>query len=331
MDAVVFSLNAVMPIILVTALGFVIRQCGLITDAFLKDGNRFCFNVGFCAMMFTTSYKIDSIRSVNWKTVLFAVGIILFLSAVGFVYVALFVKDDVRKGVVHQAFYRSNYATIGLPLAFNLAGSDGLSAAALISAFSVPLYNVLGVVSLTAFVRQKKNGCLLLYMLKKIATNPLIIGTALGMVCVLIRQFFGEWRLAGGELRFIYQAIDKVGSIAPWLSLIILGGQFRVGSVKKLMPYIIQGVVIKNFFAPAAAMLIFCFVPQMMGLEPFHNYEYAALFALFITPLAVATIPMTEMFGGDSELAGQILVWSVFVSSFTMLGFSAMLRAAGIL
>lgn len=331
MDAIVFSLNAVMPIILVTALGFYLRQRNWVSDAFLRDGNRFCFNFGFCAMMFTTAYRIDNIAAINWKVVIFAVAIILLLSIIGFIYVAVFVADDAKKGVIHQAFYRSNYATIGLPLAFNLAGQDGFATAALISAFSVPLYNVLGVISLSAFVRQKNNGNLLLYMLKKIVTNPLIIGTAAGMCCVLIRPMFGEWRLATGEVKFIYQALDAVGSIAPWLSLVILGGQFRFGSVKRLMPYIIQGVIAKNFLAPIVAILIFCCVPQMIGLEPFHRHEYAALFALFITPLAVATIAMTEIMDGDSELAGQILVWTVFVSAFTMLTFSAVLRMAGVL
>lgn len=331
MDAIVFSLNAVMPIILVTALGFYLRQRNYLSDTFLAEGNRFCFKYGFCAMMFTTAYKIDNIGAINWKVVAFAVAIILFLSIIGFIYVAFFVKDDAKKGVVHQAFYRSNYATIGLPLALNLGGHDAFATAALISAFSVPLYNVLGVISLTVFVREnRKNKYLPYIIIANILTNPLIIGTAAGMFCVLIRPLFGEWRLATGELKFVYQALDSVGSIAPWLSLIILGGQFRFSSVKRLLPYIIQGVIAKNFLAPIIAIVIFCFVPSLLGLRPFASHECAALFALFITPLAVATIAMTEIMNGDSELAGQILVWTVFVSAFTMLIFSAVLRMAGV-
>ena len=283
-------------------------------------------------MMFTTAYKIEDLSAINWQVVIFAVSIILLLSVIGFVYVTFFVKDDAKKGVVHQAFYRSNYATIGLPLAFNLAGSDAFATAALISSFSVPLYNVLGVISLTVFVSEnRKNKYLPYIIIANILTNPLIIGTVAGMFCVLIRPLFGGWRLATGEIKFVYQALDKVGSIAPWLSLIILGGQFRFSSVKRLMPFIIQGVIAKNFLGPIIAIVIFCFVPSLLGLRPFAAHECAALFALFITPLAVATIAMTEIMHGDSELAGQILVWTVLVSAFTMLLFSAVLRMAGVL
>ena len=332
MDAIVFSLNAVMPIILVTALGFYLRQKGVISDTFLAEGNRFCFKYGFCAMMFTTAYKIDNIGAINWKVVLFAVAIILFLSIIGFIYVAFFVKDDAKKGVIHQAFYRSNYATIGLPLALNLGGTAAFETAALISAFSVPLYNVLGVISLTVFVSEnRKNKYLPYIIISNILTNPLIIGTAAGMFCVLIRPLFGEWRLATGNLKFIYQALNSVGSIAPWLSLIILGGQFRFSSVKRLLPYIVPSVIVKNFFAPLTAVLIICFMPQLLGLAAFETYEYAALTALFVTPLAVATIAMTEIMHGDSELAGQILVWTTLISAFGMMLFSAVLRAAGVL
>lgn len=330
MDAVIFSLNAVMPIILVTALGFYLRQRNFVSDVFLAEGNRFCFKFGFCAMMFTTAYKIDNIGAINWKVVIFAVAIILFLSVIGFIFVTFFVKDDAKKGVIHQAFYRSNYATIGLPLALNIGGAKAFATAALISSFSVPLYNVLGVISLTIFIRKNRSKHLPYLIITNIVTNPLIIGTAAGMFCVIIRPLFGQWRLATGNLKFIYQALDSVGSIAPWLSLIVLGGQFRFSSVKKLLPFIVQSVIAKNFIAPLLAVLIFCFVPGFIGLEPFHNYEYAALFALFITPLAVATIAMTEIMHGDSELAGQILVWSTLISGFTMLLFSSILRAVGI-
>ena len=281
-------------------------------------------------MMFTTAYKIEDLSAINWQVVIFAVSIILLLSVIGFIYVIFFVKDDAKKGVIHQAFYRSNYATIGLPLAFNLAGPDAFATAALISSFSVPLYNVLGVISLTAFTKIKKGFPLVVSMIIRMVTNPLIIGTAAGMFCVLIRPLFGGWRLATGEIKFVYQALDKVGSIAPWLSLIILGGQFRFSSVKRLMPFIIQGVIAKNFLGPIIAIVIFCFVPSLLGLRPFAAHECAALFALFITPLAVATIAMTEIMNGDSELAGQILVWTVLVSAFTMLLFSAVLRMAGV-
>ena len=45
-----FSINAVFPIILVAAFGFIARKLNIIDDAFVKSGNKFCFRFGFFAM-----------------------------------------------------------------------------------------------------------------------------------------------------------------------------------------------------------------------------------------------------------------------------------------
>ena len=68
-----FSINAVFPIILVAAFGFIARKLNIIDDAFVKSGNKFCFRFGFFAMMFVNIYKIESLDKIRWNVVLFAV------------------------------------------------------------------------------------------------------------------------------------------------------------------------------------------------------------------------------------------------------------------
>lgn len=329
MDALLFSLNAVLPLLLLSVFGFYIKKQGIVSDAFLKDGNKFCFKYAFMAMMFTNIYNIKSINEIHWNVVFFAVIVILILFVIGFIYVVFFVKDPKQKGVVHQAFYRSNYATIGLPLAFNLFGTEGFRIAALISAFSVPLYNILGVISLSVFV-EKNNKHPVLFVLKNIATNPLIHGVLGGMLCVLLRPYFGEWRLSTGNLRFIYQTIDALGQIAPWLSLIILGGQFKFSSVKRLLPQITVSVFARLLLAPILGMCVVLFLPNYFGLNKFSPAELSALFALFAAPEAVASVSMADQMDGDSELAGQILVWTALFSVFSLFIFVALFRTWGI-
>ena len=153
-----FSINAVFPIILVAAFGFIARKLNIIDDAFVKSGNKFCFRFGFFAMMFVNIYKIESLDKIRWNVVLFAVISVLVLFFIGLFWIVFFEKDPRQKGVIHQAFYRSNYATIGIPLAFNIVGEEGLLLASLISAFSVPAFNILAVISLSAFNRTESNG-----------------------------------------------------------------------------------------------------------------------------------------------------------------------------
>ncbi|AEE17727.1 AEC family transporter [Treponema brennaborense] len=329
MDALVFSLNAVFPLLLVSALGFYVRRKNVVSDTFLKEGNRFCFRYGFMAMMFVNIYDIDSLADIRWQVVAFAVAVILVLFVIGFAVVPFAVPDDRQKGVVHQAFYRSNYATIGLPLAFNLCGSEGLIVASLVSAFSVPLYNVLGVISLSAFVRQRMVHPVR-FIVKQIVTNPLIIGVAAGFVCLLLRPHLGGRRLSTGSFRFVYKALASVGGIAPWLSLIILGGQFKFSAVRRLLPQISLSVASRLVLAPVLGMAAVVFVPSALGLRPFTGAEYAALFALFAAPQAVASVSMADQMGGDSELAGQVLVWTALFSMPAIFAYTAVFRSAGL-
>ena len=207
-----FSINAVFPIILVASFGFIARKLNIIDDAFVKSGNKFCFRFGFFAMMFVNIYKIESLDKIRWNVVLFAVISVLALFFIG------------------------------------------LLLASFISAFSVPAFNILAVISLSAFNRTESNGKktnLFIHILKEIVKNPLIQGVALGMFCVIIRPFFGGWRFSTGNLKFIFKAFEALGSIAPWFSLIILGGQFKFSSVKRLLPQISVSVFARLILAPA--------------------------------------------------------------------------------
>ena len=329
MNPLIFSINAVFPLILVAAFGFYARKTNTITDDFLNAGNKFCFKYGFFFMMFTTIYDIESFAEINWYLVLFSVAGVLLLFFIGLIYIVFFVKDSRQKGVIHQAFYRSNFAIIGMPLAMNIFGSEGLEAAAIISAFIVPLFNVLAVISLSLFVEDKQENSAK-YVIKEIVKNPLILGVVAGLVCLAIRPFCNGWRLASSSFAFIYKACDALGDITPWLCILILGGNFRFSGVKNYLKPILVCVPVKLILAPALGMsLAICF-PKLFGIPPFTGAEYTALFSLFAASEAVATVSMADQMDGDAELAGQVVFWTTLISAFTLFLWVALFRGIGI-
>lgn len=329
MNPLIFSINAVFPLILVAAFGFYARKTNTITDDFLNAGNKFCFKYGFFFMMFTTIYDIESFAEINWYLVLFSVAGVLLLFFIGLIYIVFFVKDSRQKGVIHQAFYRSNFAIIGMPLAMNIFGSEGLEAAAIISAFIVPLFNVLAVISLSLFVEDKQENSAK-YVIKEIVKNPLILGVVAGLVCLAIRPFCNGWRLASSSFAFIYKACDALGDITPWLCILILGGNFRFSGIKNYLKPILVCVPVKLILAPALGMsLAICF-PKLFGIPPFTGAEYTALFSLFAASEAVATVSMADQMDGDAELAGQVVFWTTLISAFTLFLWVALFRGIGI-
>lgn len=329
MNPLIFSINAVFPLILVAAFGFYARKTNTLTEDFLNAGNKFCFKYGFFFMMFTTIYDIESFDEINWYVILFAVLGILLLFFLGLLYVIFFVKDSKQKGVIHQAFYRSNFAIIGMPLAMNIFGNEGLEAAAIISAFIVPLFNVLAVISLSIFVENKQESPGK-YVIKEIVKNPLILGVVAGLLCLAIRPFCNGWRLASSSFAFIYKACAALGDITPWLCILILGGNFKISGIKNYLKPICVCVPVRLIFAPALGMALAIFVPKLLGIPSFSGAEYTALFSLFAASEAVATVSMADQMEGDAELAGQVVVWTTLISALTLFLWVAFFRGIGI-
>ncbi len=329
MDVLLFSLNVILPILLLTVLGFFLKQVKFFNEDFLCVANSFVFKVCLPVLLFVNIYNIDNLENIPWNVVIFAGCVTIVLFFAGLLYVALFIKDKKQKGVVLQGIFRSNYIVIGLPLAFSIAGEQAQNVASLLAAFMVPFYNILAVIALTIFLPQENEKPTLLKTVlgvaKKIITNPLILGALTGLLCLVIRPLVGEWRLKTSELRFLFAAIESLSGMATPLALVVLGGEFSFSAVKRLLPQIVLVVITRLLVLPTVALSIAAwFFPQ------FGATEYAALLGLFAAPTAVSSAVMAQSMGNDGELARQIVVWTSVFSAFTLFVFTAILRDMGI-
>ncbi len=329
MDALIFSLNSILPILLLAILGFYLKRIGLFTNEFLKVANSFVFKVCLPTLLFVNVYNVENLKNIPWNVVGIAGFVTFIIFFLGIIYVLIFIKKEEQKGAVLQGFFRSNYIVIGLPLAFSIGGAEAQILASVIAAFMVPLYNILAVIALTIFLPQhgakKSFFSLILDMLKKIVTNPLILGAMVGLVCLAIRPFIGEWRLKTSEFQSIFKAIENLTGMATPLALVVLGGEFSFSAVKRLFPQILQVVVVRLVVVPLIGLVIISqFFPS------FGTVEYAALLGLFAAPTAVSSAVMAQSMGNDGELARQIVVWTSVFSVFTLFAFTAFFRSIGI-
>ncbi len=329
MDVFLFSLNAILPIIILAVLGFALRAINFFTSDFLRIANSFVFKICLPVLLFINVYSIDNLDNIPWEIVFFAGLVTLCLYVVGFLYVFFIIKDPTQKGVVLQGFFRSNYIVIGLPLAFSIAGEESQIIASVLAAFMVPFYNVLAVISLTVFMPQKEEKQsrldFFLSIIKKIATNPLIIGAMAGLACLAIRPFVGEWRLRTSEFQFIFKAIESLSGMATPLALVVLGAEFSFSAVKKLWSQILQVVLVRLVITPVIGLSL---VPMLF--PHFGAVEYAAIFGLFAAPTAVSSAVMAQSMGNDGELGRQIVVWTSVFSALSLFVFTAFFRAIGV-
>lgn len=324
----VFAASAITPIFALMVLGYLIKRAGLVEGGFVKNANRLVFRVFLPASLFLNVYRIPAIGGFDFTYVGYALAVIFLVFLLAIPAVILVTKHADRRGPCLQAVFRSNYALVGLPLAASLFGAEGETVATLLSAAAIPLFNVLAVISLSVFSSDGKKPSPKKVLLD-IVKNPLILSIAAGLVALGVRALLVHqgitWRLT--DAAPVYKILTYLSSVATPLALLVLGMQFEFSAVKALRREILFGTLARVAVVPllgiGAAFLFFR--------NTFSGAHFAAFVALFATPVAVSSVPMTQEMGGDTALAGQFVVFTTLFSALSIFLASFLLRLAGIL
>ena len=317
LDIFLFAFNAIIPIILLIALGYILKQKNFLSDDFLKTGNKFVFKVCLPCLLFINVYSISSFSDIDWSIVIYAVAAIFVIFGLGVIFVKFFVEESKQKGVVLQCLFRSNYAIIGLPLAQSLGGDKGLEVAAILSAFSIPVFNILAVLALSMYSEGKAD---YKKVLVNICKNPLILGVLAGLVVLVIRSFIplneaNELAFSfSRDLKFLYKAIENVSKIASPLALVVLGGTFNFSQTKGMLKQVLFGTIGRVVVVPTITITTAILLTKYTNLINFDATVYPAMIALFASPVAVSSAIMASQMNNDGELAGQYVVWTSLVS-----------------
>ena len=327
MDSLIFSINAIAPIVLTVVIGYILKKLGLMNESFSKMANKLVFRIFLPVMVFLNIYKIDDIQNIGLFS---GVYIVIVILAVFFIMIPItmtFCRDERKRGVLLQGSFRSNCALVGVPLALELFGDQGVIMVTLLTSISIPLYNVLAVISLSIF---KKDGSKpsVKKILLDIVKNPLIQSVVVGFIALGIRAILVnsgiDFRLT--DVKPVYTVLGYLSALATPLALLVLGAQFEFSAVAALKREIILGTAVKIFFVPLFAIG----VAYLFFRDSFGGAHFAAFVALFATPIAVSSVPMSQEMDGDVTLAGQLLVWTTLFSILSLFLSSFLLHMAGI-
>ena len=327
MGSCLFALNAVLPIILMVAIGYFLKKIGFIVGDMAAKMNKLVFRVFLPVMIFLNIYNIEGESGLDAGFVIYAVVAVLAVFIVAIPAVMLITKRPESRGALLQGAFRSYYTLIGIPLAQSLFGDEGGAVASLLLAVGVPLFNVLAVVSLSIFggagerVSVKK---ILLGILK----NPLIHGVLIGTSILVIKNILVSQGITFDlyDVAPLAKVLTYLSSLATPLALLVLGAQFEFLAVSALRREIISGTLIRAFIVPFAAIG----VAYIFFRDRFDGAQFAALVAMFATPVAVSSVPMAQEMGADVTLAGQLVVWTTVLSAFTVFLISFGLSMLGI-
>ena len=340
MESLLFTLNAVLPIILCIVIGYILKLLKIFPDDFWQKLHRLCFRVLLPLLLFKNIYDTKSITMLGeyWKVLVFVTVAIISIFLIGLLIVIFTIKDDKQKGVVLQCIVRSNYAIIGIGLIELLANGNTIAKGigSVIAAISIPLFNIIATIALTIFIKENDQKISVKKILLKIIKNPLIIAVFTGIIFLCFRALIPTdefdnplWTIRyfnnyGGNDTFIYTTIKYLANAASPVALIALGGGFSFSAVSRLKVQIIIGTVARVLIVPVTCLLV-------AYLLDFDKAYFPALIALFGTPVAVSSVPMSSEMGNDSELAGQLVVWTTISSAFTLFAIILTCKSIGLL
>lgn len=326
------AVNAVAPIVLLIAFGYILRKVGFLDENFLEVANKLAFNVCIPVMLFVNIYSIPSIADVRWDIVVYSVAMVVVLFGLGWLLSMVGTREPLRRGVIWQCAFRSNFAIIGLPLAQSLGGNEGAAMAAVLSAFTVPVFNIFSVIALSVYTGKRKKAS---DVLKSIAKNPLTLGVLAGLGALVLRavQLAAFDRVVFSlerDTEFLFTTLTNLKAVTTPLALIVLGGQCEFSAVRGMFREIAIAASTRVAVAPALAVCG-AIALSTAGILPCGNGEYAALVALFGSPVAVASAIMAGNMDADKQLATQLVVWTSILSVGTIFLTVCILMATGFL
>ena len=308
MDSLLLSVEAVTPIFLLMLLGYGLKQFKMATKDQFNAINRLIFKIFLPILLFYNIYKTDIGSIFDGKLVIFTVVTVLIVFGIGYGLVFLFTKENAKRGVMLQGFFRSNFAILGIPLVNYVCGDNAGGLSALMVAVIVPLFNVLAVITLERF----RDGKIQIgKLLKGIVTNPLVISCAVGAIFLLL-----DIQLPS----LVETTVSDAASIASPLAIVVLGASFNFSTIKTSIKELAITVCTRLLIVPALAIA----AAVWLG---FRGEALVCLMVAFGAPTAVSSFSMAQQMGGDEELAAQIVVFTSALCLFTLFGWIFLLSS----
>lgn len=317
MESLMFSLNATIPLFLVMMVGYVIKQLKIVDEPFVKSLNSFNYNITLPVLLFKDMATADFYSEWDFKYVAFCFLGTLICYLVIMVIMLLFVKDKSIRGEFLQASYRGSAAVLGMAFIENIFGNKTSSATPLMILGTVPLYNVLAVITLSIWGPNSDG--LSKNTLKKtlhgIVTNPILWGIFLGMIPALLRIQFPV---------MADKSLSLIARCASPLALIGLGAGFEgKKALSKIKP-----TLACSFIRLFAQPLIFLPIAAYLG---FTGEKMVALLIMLGAPTTASCYIMAKNMGHEGVLTSSVVVSTTFLSSISLTFWLYILKSYGLI
>lgn len=306
-DNLLLSFNVVAPLILYMGVGALLRKSGIVDAHAFRGANNIVFYAALPLLCFRAIAASDLSAVFESPFLLYSIIGILILYALACIIVPRVCKANQRRSVLIMGTFRSNDAIFGLGVATALLGEDHMTLMALAIALSVPLFNILSVISIERYQGGETNFPHLLF---RIMTNPILLGCLAGFIACWIHLQLPE---------VLATPIKGVASLTTPLAFIVLGGTMTFDALKKNRIAVTIVSLLRLLIIPVVML-------SALLLLGFRGEPIVVALIIFGAPVAMATYTMSVGMGADDELAGSLVAVTSVLSIVTMFFFIFVLK-----
>lgn len=318
LNSFIYSVNTVLPIFVIVALGWILLRVKFITPEFTAAAERLVFKVALPVMLFLEVSSADLKSDFNGRFILFCCVGILCSFFILCALVPLFIKRDDRRGAFIQGIYRSNFAILGIPLAENMFGSDGMAQISMVMPFSIILFNVFAVFILSIYAPKEIKltpAQFVRSVAVQIVTNPLIVSVVAAVPFMLLKT---EFPLV------VTKSLGYISNMVMPLALISIGASFRFEALRGRIGTALTAAVLRIAVVPAIAVGTAVFLG-------FRGTQLGIILILFGAPTAVTSYIMAKNMKSDHELAAQIILLTTLFCAATLFAGVFILKNFGLI
>lgn len=311
-ENLMFSLNATVPVFMMMVFGWFVHKVKLLDERSTAQINKFVFRTLLPALLFMDLSTADFRAVWDTKFVVFCITTTLISVGIACLY-SLLNKDKCERGEIIQASYRSSAAILGIAFVKNIYGEATMAALMIVG--TVPIYNIIAVITLSLTSSDKNNTkskkALFLNTLKGIATNPIILGIAVGIIWSLLEI---------PQPVILSKSVSYLANMATPLSLIALGASFKFEDAKGKLPVTLGIVFIK--------LVLFCgiFLPVAVKLG-FSGEKLIAILVMLGSATTGSCFVMSKNFGHKGTITAFAVMLTTLCSAFTLTAWLFILKS----
>lgn len=293
--------ESILPVFLLVVLGTLLKRWRLIDRDMWNGLEQLGFFVLFPSLLFSTLAKAEFSGMAAGNIALGSIGSVSLIALLLGLAWPLFRAAGVSPPAYTSVFQTATRwnAFIALAIAEKLYGADSLALVALVATLiiiPINLYNIGVLVWFGGGTRSLKT------FAQKILTNPMIIGSVLGVTVNLLEIPIYDP---------LMQAVDLVADTSLSLGLIMVGAGLKLADALKPRPLALLPVVLKLVFMP----LVMTGAAYALGLR---GEQLLTIAMGASVPTAMNGYVLAKQMGGDAPLYAAVATLQTIASFFTI-------------